>query len=153
MKLKLVCIILMSVILLFIFGNSVLDSDTSAMISDKVADVIDAIFGDGIADSLDDETEDLVVRKIAHFVEFASLGAVAFVLVLSVIKNIRIRIVVLALGGLCVSLFDETIQIFSGRGSMIKDVWLDFAGYAFGVVCVAAIFWIFFRCREKKSAK
>ena len=36
---------------------------------------------------------------------------------------------------------DETIQIFSGRGPDIKDVWLDTFGAAAGILLVSAVRW------------
>ena len=50
---------------------------------------------------------DYVIRKVAHFTEYAVLA------------------------GLLVALTDETIQLFApGRSGQISDVWLDFAGFA-----------------------
>ena len=40
---------------------------------------------------------------------------------------------------------DETIQIFSGRGSAIRDVWLDFSGAAAAILILAAIRVLFSR--------
>ena len=34
---------------------------------------------------------------------------------------------------------DETIQIFTGRGSQLQDVWLDFAGFTTGLILVLAV--------------
>ena len=41
--------------------------------------------------------------------------------------------------GLFIALFDETIQIFSGRGSSVRDVWLDFLGFSTLAALVYAI--------------
>ena len=42
-------------------------------------------------------------------------------------------------GGLALltGFIDETIQIFSGRGSAVSDVWLDFSGAAAAILILA----------------
>ena len=44
--------------------------------------------------------------------------------------------------GLLAAFLDETLQLFSGRGSMVADVWLDFAGVVFGVAVITLGRWI-----------
>ena len=51
--------------------------------------------------------------------------------------------------GLFAAFLDETLQLFSGRGSMVADVWLDFAGVVCGVAAVAAGIWIWERGMKK----
>ena len=41
--------------------------------------------------------------------------------------------------GFTVAFFDETIQIFSGRGPMIADMWIDLGGFVCGSLITAAI--------------
>ena len=69
------------------------------------------------------------IRKLAHFLEFALLGLLlcrsfsAFG-----VKNFTATGYILFLG-LLAAVVDEYIQSFSpGRGSMVKDVLLDFSG-------------------------
>lgn len=69
------------------------------------------------------------IRKLAHFLEFALLGLLlcrsfsAFC-----VKNFTATGYILFLG-LLAAVVDEYIQSFSpGRGSMVKDVLLDFSG-------------------------
>ena len=40
---------------------------------------------------------------------------------------------------LLAALTDETIQIFTGRGPQVQDVWLDFAGGAAGLLVMLAL--------------
>ena len=68
-----------------------------------------------------------LLRKFAHFTEFAVLG-----LLLS--QCFRVRIFRPLLAGLLCALCDETIQLFvPGRSSEIRDLWIDFAGAALGI--------------------
>lgn len=79
----------------------------------------------------DEWVTDHLVRKIAHFTEYGALG-VEFALLIRIIKKKTgwkwlLNTIYI---GLTIALLDETIQIFSARGPMIEDVWLDLAGYA-----------------------
>jgi VanZ family protein len=46
---------------------------------------------------------------------------------------------------------DETIQIFSNRGSSVRDVWIDVFGYVAGAVIVAAICLLIAYFNKKKT--
>ena len=117
---------------------------------------------------------DHLVRKTAHFVEFAVLGGllclVCKVCMVTVgesgvgksvgksgvgesggepTKSGVVRAVCACLLGLLAAFLDETLQLFSGRGSMVADVWLDFAGVVCGVAAVAAGMWIWERGMKK----
>ncbi len=74
------------------------------------------------------------LRKIAHVAEFTLLGfLVQEIFLLTLKKNIRgYSSVFTALFGLITALSDETVQIYTNRGSQVTDVWLDFSGVLFG---------------------
>ncbi len=70
---------------------------------------------------------DYVIRKVAHFLEYAVFGGLLFGAF-----PIRGRAAVLdsVFAGFLAALLDETIQLFSpGRSGQISDVWLDLAGF------------------------
>ena len=127
---------------IFIFSNSMLSPDKSAETSGRLADIIAAIFppetpiGAFLVNNL---------RKIAHFVEFAFLGTTVSALVALFAKNKKTMIPISAVFGFFVAFFDETLQIFSGRGPMIADVWLDVSGF----VTLGAITHLAFFCYKK----
>lgn len=76
----------------------------------------------------------ILVRKSAHFLEFALLGVLWGGL--SRLKKLRAP----WLYGLPVALIDETIQHFvPGRAPGILDVALDCAGYLFGFALIVGI--------------
>ncbi len=81
-----------------------------------------------------------IVRKLAHFCEFALEG---FSLMLCVRAYTRrfVRYTCWAmLGGLLTALADETIQLYSpGRSSQVTDVWLDFAGILAGIIAAIVL--------------
>ena len=70
----------------------------------------------------------LHLRKIAHFVEFFSLGLLSSLSVIFLGAS-KILIAFSLISAPIVALLDETVQIFSGRGSSVKDVWIDSLGF------------------------
>ena len=73
-----------------------------------------------------------ILRKSAHFVEYLILGLLTRPALRSLSWN---RPANLLLAGVLIPLLDETIQLFRpGRSGQISDVWLDFVGYACGVL-------------------
>ncbi len=123
-RILLLCLIVLNVA--FIFFQSTRSKDESKETSDNVGEIVGEIIPPDTKPGGFIQTN---LRKIAHFVEFASLGALTS-LYLIFFKR---RILFAALSfptGLFIALFDETIQIFSSRGSSVKDVWIDFLGFA-----------------------
>ena len=80
------------------------------------------------------------IRKIGHFCEYGLFGAElgAFVMLFLEQKKRHVMLVRASFLALIVALIDETIQIFSGRGPSVIDVWLDLFGFLTvgGVVCL-----------------
>jgi VanZ family protein len=91
------------------------------------------------------------IRKMAHFVEFCALGVVSVLLVNFCTHNFRTSVYPLALLGFFVPFVDETIQIFSGRGPAIRDVWIDIGGYALG--CILSFLSLYLLTRLAKKEK
>ncbi len=82
----------------------------------------------------------LILRKVAHFVEFAVLGAEWMAL-----AHLRRRWW-WALPGAVTAIVDECLQIFApGRAPRVTDVLLDWSGYLIGAILVWGIWWIFHR--------
>ena len=114
----------------FIFSNSMDNADASTLKSGAVLALLRRIFGsEGAA------LTEFIVRKTAHFTEFAIEG----ILLLSVVKGYTTRPLRFLgwplLAGLMTALTDETIQLFSlGRSSQVTDVWIDFAGVVTGTL-------------------
>ena len=119
----------------FICQQSTLPPAESAEVSASVRDVIVSWLGG--ADTRLGAFFDRFVRKIAHFVEFATLGAQIEAYLAG--RQTRIAILCLAGFGLAVASLDETLQLFTGRGAALTDVLLDFSGYLFGALAIFAI--------------
>ena len=139
MKKKRIYFVLLCLILCFIWGNSLLSREISGEISHFIAEFLGG--GHGTSDE-----GHRFVRKAAHFCEFASLGAVFLLWIREITRQRGMLLLACAFMGVSVPLIDETIQIFSGRGPALSDVWLDISGYVEGsAICTSVIFLIFRR--------
>ena len=133
-----ILIVLLVFVLAFIWGHSCMPVESSREESSTVLELLRPL----LAPIVGAENVTLhLVRKLAHFTEFFCLGCV-----LALLLPFRPKSQLLAGGlGLLTGFIDETIQIFSGRGSAIIDVWLDFSGAAAAILILAALRALFFR--------
>ncbi|MBO5009958.1 MAG: VanZ family protein [Clostridia bacterium] len=70
------------------------------------------------------------IRKIGHFCEYGLLGIqLALLTALSLTERKERLAFISHIFALIIALIDETVQIFSGRGPSVSDVWLDFLGF------------------------
>lgn len=122
-----VCTALILLNLAVIWGNSLLPGEISGAISGWVRDVIKAILR---LDGLGGGTGHGLLRKCAHFTEFAVFGALLTWLFAMVQKPKLLAL----LCGILVAGADETIQRFvPGRGPSLRDVLIDTAGTLAGI--------------------
>ena len=181
---KMVLLVLVGLMLVFIWGHSLMSVEQSGAESLQIVEMLKGVFSRvcgllGIGGAVEAVwITDHLVRKTAHFVEFAVLGGL-LCLVCKVCmvtggesgvgksevgesggesggepggeltKSGVVRAVCACLLGLLAAFLDETLQLFSGRGSMVADGWLDFAGGVFGVAAVAAGMWIWEKGMKK----
>lgn len=112
-----------------IWGHSMMPAENSGAESNFLSDWLMQYFP---------WMNDYVIRKTAHFTEYALLGALVFG---AFPKQGRVAVLETAFAGFLAAFFDETIQLFSpGRSGQIKDVWLDFAGFALLQLILRLIF-------------
>ncbi len=123
-KSKAVLLLLTVFTLMFIFSNSLPDIETSKAESEGIMELIEPFLELFVGKG---NVTLHMVRKLAHFTEFGMLG---FVLGLFTGKPKS----GVFLFTLLTALTDETIQLFTGRGSQVKDVWIDFAGGCTGII-------------------
>lgn len=125
------CTALLIVNIAFIWGNSLLPGEISGAISDFVKSLLESLFGAG-----DGQGGGGLLRKLAHFAEFACLGMLLRWLFGMLQKAFWLPVV----AGVAVACVDETIQIFvPNRGPHIKDVGIDTLGLALGIVIISLI--------------
>lgn len=133
------CCLIYSVV--FIFKNSLQIAEQSSLRSEQVQQIVNEVAGTVGLGPFSLHT----IRKMAHFTEFMMMGF-WFMLCLRVYTRHFIKHVSWPLFlGLVTAVTDETIQIFvEGRGSSVKDVWIDFAGFLVGLF-VALVILMFVR--------
>lgn len=122
-------LILIVITLAVIWSHSLLSKNTSGNESGAVLMWLKNTFP--FLESL----SELFLRKLAHFCEH---GLLSFQLGLYLLRNgsISVKKVLASINcSFVVAFLDETIQIFSGRGPAIVDVWIDL----FGSVCAMGV--------------
>ena len=121
------CTLLLVLNLAFIWGNSLLPGEVSGALSDWVKELISVIFpGDGMESSGGG-----FLRKAAHFLEFASLGALLSWRMSLAGKKEWYAL----LCGVPAACVDETIQRFvPDRGPSLMDVGIDTCGVLVGMI-------------------
>ena len=124
--------------LVFIFVQSMLPPETSDAESNAVGEIIEEIISSDTPAGSYIQTN---LRKIAHFVEFALLGA-ELALYLVLFTKRKLLFLISYPVALITALFDESIQMFSDRGPAIFDVWIDFFGFFVTSSIVYAVFFV-----------
>lgn len=128
--------VLIILTLALIWGHSLLgreaSSEESGFVMELLEPVLEMVVGEG-------NVTEFLVRKLAHFTEFFVLG-LEMLTFFAYRKPLFPQAFLLALThGFFAAFLDETIQIFSGRGPMIQDVWLDVSGFAVGASLMLGI--------------
>jgi len=113
-------------ILCFIWGNSLLPGELSGRFSGWVREILDML----LPGEFPGATGGGLLRKIAHFTEFAALGAV-LTWRFGMLEKRKTMALVYGFGAACL---DETIRLFvPDRGPGIRDVAIDTCGVAAGM--------------------
>lgn len=145
---QVILLVLMVITVLLIWGNSLVGRDASMHQSDVVSG-----FFQNLAQLLGLSTviSSQVIRKTAHFLAFFLLGTEATLYCLCGRKPDRYDLGKI-IGFVFITAFlDETIQVFSGRGPMITDVWLDIAGGVTAMLLVFALYSLINVCKRKRG--
>ena len=127
-QVRLFLLLMLIVTLCFIWGNSMVGKEDSASLSQGITAWLNGI---GIP------VTHYFVRKAAHFCEFGLLGCELMLLLGLGSGASPQSISNAAFAALLSAVADETIQIFSGRGSQVQDVVLDFSGALTGILFVS----------------
>ena len=95
------------------------------------------------------ETEpSVLVRKLAHFSEYAVLGVLMYMLLSTPMKR---RGILAAAACLAAAGVDEFLQRFAdGRAPAMRDIGIDFAGACVGVLLAALLLARSFRRRRRR---
>ena len=129
-QVRLFLLLMLIATLCFIWSNSMVGKEGSASLSRRITAWLNGI---GIP------VTHYFVRKAAHFCEFGLLGC-ELMLLLGLGSGVRLQSLSnAAFAALLTAVTDETIQIFSGRGSQVQDVVLDFSGALTGILFVSLL--------------
>ena len=125
------CITLLILNLLFIWGNSLMPGEVSKTISMWIKNLLFSS-GSGV---MNPELGHGLLRKVAHFMEFGCLGTILCWLV-SMLGKKPWHSLIYSILAACV---DESIQCFvPERGPGLRDVMIDTAGAALGMLLLLA---------------
>lgn len=125
---KLPLLIAAALVLVFIWSQSFMPTEDSASesgwITDHIINPILSVVGLSVTNNF--------VRKCAHVTEYTVVS-----ILISLIWDCHpVRSFY---SGFTVSFMDETIQVISGRGPMITDMWIDLIGVVLGYAAAVLI--------------
>ncbi len=138
---------LIIIMLIFIWGHSMVPAVQSSEESGYWATYLIPILKVFVGEKLATE---YLVRKLAHFSEYAVFG---FIVALRVKQSqkLDIKLIGKAEGASFLTAFlDESIQVVSGRGPMITDVWIDSCGAFTGILVCSLILFVAERRRHAR---
>ena len=136
------CVTLLICNLIFIWGNSLLPGTVSGAFSDWVKSLLAHLLPVGP----DDGSGGGLLRKAAHFTEFAALG-MCLAWLHGMLQKGKLKPF---FWGAAAAAVDETIQCFvPDRGPSIKDVCIDSAGVMTGIV----LLWLGHNYLKKRHTK
>lgn len=135
---SIIMLVITGLYIIFIWWHSTLTAEESTVESTNVLlFVVNLLKGLGFTPELTDH----IVRKSAHFCEFALLGLLT--LWSAYLNNKKIIRNLMPIGFVCLAtaVIDELVQIGSkGRSAEVTDVALDFCGAVTGVIIFLIIF-------------
>lgn len=133
-KKRIFFIILTIACIAFIWTNSAMDANESSSLSGGVLEFVNGII---MKFGIKREFSEVLIRKTAHFAEYAVLAALITVDFKLFDVNMKKHGFMVLFMGLLTAAVDETIQLFPvGRTSSVVDVWIDFFGVCTGFIIV-----------------
>ena len=138
-----VCLSLLVLVLVFIWGNSCLPAEQSRAFSIWVRNLLAPLFGWPIITKPGGSGSGLL-WKVAHFTEFSWLG-LCLSWLMHMLRTKKTEAFLLATAaGVAAACIDEGIQFFiPGRGPGWKDVGIDTLGLLLGISVICLISFIF----------
>lgn len=145
MKKKQIILLMVFILsLVFVWGQSFISKSTSEMTSDVFIDIIKPL--EEIKPNEVYTSEYMyynhLIRKGAHVFEFFIIGVeLALIIAMFSMKKNNVMVVFLnsLMAGMMIGLIDETIQIFSRRGTQVSDVWFDILGTGIGAGVISIV--------------
>lgn len=150
---------LLMLLYLMIFSFSEQDGEESGslsqMISEKCAELINILSGRRWSEAVVAawaEYFEHPVRKMAHFMEYACMGTLVYVLWSQWMRQGKRLYGLTVLWVFLSAMGDEIHQLFvPGRFGSLADVLLDTSGGAFGMLCCIMVYWLYRRRRQRRQ--
>ena len=141
--------------IMFIFRNSLENGAQSSARSQAVMQMVNSALAKVHLGPLSEH----LIRKLAHFSEFALEGFLLMLCIRVYTKHFVRHMSWPLLGGMTTALMDETIQLHSpNRTSSVVDVWIDMSGVVAGLLFALIILLIvrgvtaFIRVKQENRA-
>ncbi len=129
--------------MVIILGSSLFDNAASNAPSLKIAQFIQKVMNLYGKPDISVITINLIIRKIAHFMEYLLLTLLLAIGFSNTLRNQGWAFFISAITAGFVSLIDEGfIQAASGRNSSLFDIMVDFAGVGGGLIVFALMLWL-----------
>lgn len=150
---QLIFIVLIALIVVntaVIFLSSMKSVEESVEISEGVMAFIKRIIDPN--NRIDTELFHHIVRKAAHFTEFFTLAMLYTILRKKSDEYLPVQNTFMAVPfmTLLTAVLDEFIQSFTGRGTSVRDVMLDFLGSVCGII-ITTLIYNFIKKKTKNS--
>ena len=141
------------VIFMFSANNADESNKQSNAVFNTVIEFVNPVYDslDTTAQAEYKDTATFIIRKLAHFSEYALLGILAFIN-FSKVKKLGYRGLFAAVFSCIYASSDEIHQLFvPGRAGQVRDVLIDTSGAVAGILLAILIRKIWLKSREKKS--
>jgi VanZ family protein len=159
-RIRLILSIIILLTVIIIWGHSFMTPEMSTEESSFVKEIVEAVV-QSVSNNEAFTIPEIVIRKSAHFIEYAILG-LELVILITINKRMQSdddkkrglikKLLSLYPTAFILSLFvgsvDETIQYFTGRYSSIWDVLLDLAGASFSILIFLLLRTLFLRRKK-----
>ena len=152
--LRIIFLILIIINSVIIFGFSAQNGEESGNLSKLVISKIAEILN--IEENRENflEVGESIVRKLAHFSIYTSLGIWLISFILTFKLKLKYQITIASVLGIAYAISDEFHQKFSfGRHASINDVIIDSLGIFFGITLVLLVITIYKKVKNKKCKK
>ena len=127
--------ILLVLNLFFIYYNGLQDAESSSQASERVVEVTQEVLDRVNVDVEEDELS-MLVRSLAHVIQYLSLGLWATLLLISMKRSLGFLYIV----GFVI-LSDEFLQTFApGRAFELSDIGLNLLGFSIGVTMIYGLY-------------
>jgi len=146
---KYIPFILILLMLVLIFGSSSVNGLDSYSASGIIAQVVKKLMSFIGDDNYTVSTIDIIIRKLAHFIEYLMLTVLLSIGFSNVMRNKWLSLLLSGFIGFTVSLLDEGfIQAASNRNSSIFDVFIDLSGIVTGMIVLVLFFVLTVRLKK-----